>query len=182
MSAACRLRRSVAPPIKMAAVTDPLPAIDPGRAALRMMTTSRASSSRLSDPKPLLARRGPSDRARQAPRRPDRYVRVALEDADFAAAASTSMMAKRVAAAGRALHADSPATQVHDAVAPQEGDIIVRKSGRRLLEDRSRRAAAGGKRSHLPSASGHPRSRPALQALLEIFREGCHSVSRMDGR
>jgi nicotinamidase-related amidase len=56
------------------------------------------------------------------------YVRVAFEDADYAAVPSTSKMAARVAAAGRALHNESPATAVHDHVAPETGDIIVRKT------------------------------------------------------
>jgi nicotinamidase-related amidase len=37
-------------------------------------------------------------------------------------------MAQTVAAAGRPLHSDSPATAVHDCVAPEPGDIVVRKT------------------------------------------------------
>lgn len=37
-------------------------------------------------------------------------------------------MAYTVAAAGRVLHSDSPATAVHDHVTPEPGDIIVRKT------------------------------------------------------
>ena len=56
------------------------------------------------------------------------YVRVAFEDADFAAIPPTSRMASRVAQAGEAFHADSPATAVHERLAPREGDIVVRKT------------------------------------------------------
>jgi nicotinamidase-related amidase len=56
------------------------------------------------------------------------YVRVAFEDSDFAAIPSTNKMFERVAAMGNAVHSQSPATAVHEHVAPQEGDIVVRKT------------------------------------------------------
>ena len=55
------------------------------------------------------------------------YVRVAFTDADFAAIPATSRMGARVATSARAFHDDSPTTAVHDRVAPQDGDIVVRK-------------------------------------------------------
>jgi len=55
------------------------------------------------------------------------YVRVAFEDADLESFPPTSGMGKRVGASGRALHNDSPSTAVHERVAPEPGDIIVRK-------------------------------------------------------
>ena len=55
------------------------------------------------------------------------YVRVAFEDADFDAMPETSGMAARVSSRREAMRADAPGTQVHDAVAPEDGDIIVRK-------------------------------------------------------
>ena len=56
------------------------------------------------------------------------YVRVAFEDADYAAIPATSMMGTRVAGAGRAFHADSPSTAIDDRIAPQPGDMLVRKT------------------------------------------------------
>jgi nicotinamidase-related amidase len=56
------------------------------------------------------------------------YVRVAFTDADYDAMPATSGMAASVRAYGRAMHADSPATAVHGDVAPEPGDIIVRKT------------------------------------------------------
>ena len=56
------------------------------------------------------------------------YVRVAFEDADFAAIPPTSRMAARAAKAGTTFHADSPSTAVHERLAPQAGDIVVRKT------------------------------------------------------
>ena len=55
------------------------------------------------------------------------YVRVAFDDADLEAFPPTSGMGKRVGASGRALHNDSPNTAVHERVAPEPGDIVVRK-------------------------------------------------------
>lgn len=55
------------------------------------------------------------------------YVRVAFEDADFDAIPATSRMGQRVGASAEAFHDNSPNTAVHDRVAPEPGDIIVRK-------------------------------------------------------
>ena len=51
-----------------------------------------------------------------------------LEDADFDAIPPASQFAGLVAQSGRAMHADSPATAVHESVAPEPGDIVVRKT------------------------------------------------------
>jgi nicotinamidase-related amidase len=56
------------------------------------------------------------------------YVRVAFNDADVAAMPASNKMANRVAAAGKNLHNDSPATAIHDDLAPEPGDIVVRKT------------------------------------------------------
>jgi nicotinamidase-related amidase len=56
------------------------------------------------------------------------YVRVAFTDGDLDNLPETSGMAKTVGPERRAgFHADHPATQIHDSIAPQEGDIVVRK-------------------------------------------------------
>jgi nicotinamidase-related amidase len=57
------------------------------------------------------------------------YVRVGFADGDLDDAPETSGMAANVTEERRAMfHADAPTTQVHDAIAPQEGDIVVRKT------------------------------------------------------
>jgi nicotinamidase-related amidase len=56
------------------------------------------------------------------------YVRVAFEDADLEAIPPTSGMGARVRTSADALRNDSPNTAVHDRVAPQDGDIVVRKT------------------------------------------------------
>ncbi|MGO8905197.1 MAG: cysteine hydrolase family protein [Solirubrobacteraceae bacterium] len=55
------------------------------------------------------------------------YVCVAFDDADYEAIPGRSAMA-RVATAGRALHVDSPTTAIHEDIAPEPGDIVVRKT------------------------------------------------------
>lgn len=56
------------------------------------------------------------------------YVRVAFEDADFKAIPPTSRMGARVATSADAFRNDSPTTAVHERVAPENGDIVVRKT------------------------------------------------------
>lgn len=56
------------------------------------------------------------------------YVRVGFDDGELDGVPATSGMAANITDERRAIfHADAPATQVHDAIAPQEGDIVVRK-------------------------------------------------------
>jgi nicotinamidase-related amidase len=102
-------------------------AIDPQRTALLVMDYQPGIVDMLDAPEPLLARaREAIDLVRRAGGHVG-YVRVAFEDADFDAVPPSSAMGARVASARQAMHADAPTTQVHDAVAPQAGDIVVRK-------------------------------------------------------
>jgi nicotinamidase-related amidase len=56
------------------------------------------------------------------------YVRVAFTDEDFASIPPTSRMGARVGTSPQAFHDDSPTTAVHESVAPEPGDIVVRKT------------------------------------------------------
>ncbi len=56
------------------------------------------------------------------------YVRVAFTDADFEAIPPTSRIGARVGTSAQPFHDDSPATAVHASVAPNDGDIVVRKT------------------------------------------------------
>jgi nicotinamidase-related amidase len=57
------------------------------------------------------------------------FVRVGFDDADFDAMPAHSAMASRITPESRvALHADSPHTAIHDSIAPEPGDIVVRKT------------------------------------------------------
>jgi nicotinamidase-related amidase len=100
------------------------PAIDPRRTALLVMDYQAGILDRLDDAETLLACAAEAiavvrDRGGQIG-----YVRVAFEDADYAAAPPHS----RFASVGPEMHSDSPATAIHDRVAPEPGDIIVRKT------------------------------------------------------
>ncbi len=56
------------------------------------------------------------------------YVRVAFADGELESAPASSSMAANITPERRAMmHADAPSTQIHDAIAPQPGDIVVRK-------------------------------------------------------
>jgi nicotinamidase-related amidase len=100
------------------------PAIDPRRTALLVMDYQAGIVDRLGDAEPLLSCVADAialvrDRGGQIG-----YVRVAFDDPDYAAVPAHS----RFAAIGPELHSDSPATAIHDRVAPEPGDITVRKT------------------------------------------------------
>jgi nicotinamidase-related amidase len=102
--------------------------IDPRRAALLVMDYQNGIVGMLGEPDDLLSR---AEAAIATARRAGAhvgYVRVAFEDADLEAFPPTSGMGQRVSASGQALHSDSPNTAVHERVAPQDGDIVVRKT------------------------------------------------------
>ena len=102
--------------------------LDPSRTALLVMDYQRGVLDRLPESDtPLDA----AARAIEMVRRAGgliAYVRVAFDDADFDAIPETSRMGQRVAAAGRSFHIDSPATQIHARIAPEPGDLVVRKT------------------------------------------------------
>ena len=109
-------------------MTNALPAIDARHCALLVMDYQNAIVARLSDPGTLLTRM--ADAIALVRRHGGRigYVRVAFDDADYGAVPPHSRFANLVARTGHAFHHDSPATAVHDQVAPEPGDIIVRKT------------------------------------------------------
>lgn len=109
-------------------MSHPLPAIDPARAALLVMDYQAGILDQLPGGPELLTRAAETiGRARRAGAQVG-FVRVAFEDADYDGIPPTSMMGARIASAGRAFHADSPATAIPEQVAPEAGDIVVRKT------------------------------------------------------
>jgi nicotinamidase-related amidase len=109
-------------------VTDDRPAIDPGRSALLVMDYQAGILDRLPQADELLARAAETIALVRGLGGQIGYVRVAFEDADYADIPATSMMGARVASAGRTFRNDSPATAIHDRIAPEPGDIVVRKT------------------------------------------------------
>jgi nicotinamidase-related amidase len=110
-------------------MTDAPPPVDPRATALLVMDYQAGILSRVSDSAALLER---AARAIAAIRRAGGqvgYVRVAFEAADLEAMPATSVMAGAVAARGpAALHSDAPATAIDPQIAPEPGDIVVRKT------------------------------------------------------
>jgi len=101
----------------------------PAAAALVIMDYQTGILSRLGDgADPLVARTVEAIAAARAAGAEVAYVRVAFTDEDLESFPATSAMGARVAAAGRAMHADAPETQIDDRIAPQPGDVVVRKS------------------------------------------------------
>lgn len=102
--------------------------LDPRRTALLVMDYQNGVVSQITDSAALLDRvadaiatvRGQGGRVG--------YVRVAFDDADYAAIPPSSQFASIVRAAGRAYDTGSPQTAVHDRLAPRSGDIVVRKT------------------------------------------------------
>ena len=108
-------------------MTDPTPALDPGRTALLVMDYQNGIVDMLGEPDDLLSRAADAIALVRGRGGAVGYVRVAFEHADFAAIPPTSGMGARVGTSPEAFHNDSPGTAVHDRVAPEPGDIIVRK-------------------------------------------------------
>jgi nicotinamidase-related amidase len=102
--------------------------IDPRRTALLLMDYQSGILSRLGDAADLLERAAQAIAVVRGRGGQIGYVRVAFEDADYEAIPAHSHFAPLLAAAGPAMHADSPATAVHARIAPEPGDIVVRKT------------------------------------------------------
>jgi nicotinamidase-related amidase len=103
-------------------------AIDPATTALLVMDYQQGIVAMIEDPEPLLDRAADAIARMRAHGGRVGYVRVAFTDADLAAFPPTSGMGARVSAGPEALRDDAPATAIHERVAPQQGDIIVRKT------------------------------------------------------
>jgi nicotinamidase-related amidase len=101
--------------------------IDPQRAALLVMDYQNGIVDMLGEPDDLLTLATDAIATVRRAGGNVGYVRVAFEDADLEAFPPTSRMGQRVGASPKAFHNDSPSTAMHDRVAPEPGDIIVRK-------------------------------------------------------
>ena len=101
---------------------------NPARCAVLAMDLQESILGFLQDPSALLSTvRSVIDAVRQAGGQAS-YVRVGFLPADVGAFPEHSAMGARIRAAGPNMHADSPMTAVHRAVAPRPGDIVVRKT------------------------------------------------------
>jgi nicotinamidase-related amidase len=101
--------------------------LDPSRTALLVMDYQPGILNRLEDPDALAAKaRKAIDTLREAGATIG-YVRVAFTEEELEAMPDSAPMARVKQMPAGSMSADSPTTQVDERVAPQEGDIIVRK-------------------------------------------------------
>jgi nicotinamidase-related amidase len=104
----------------------PTTGFDPKRTALLVMDYQNGIVGRLADPGPLVDRvRGTIGEVR-AHGGTIGYVRVAFTDDDYATVPATNATFA-AAAESRAMKDDDPSTQIVDPLAPERGDIVVRK-------------------------------------------------------
>jgi nicotinamidase-related amidase len=104
------------------------PRLDPARTALLVMDYQAGILGRLPGADALVERAAGAVASVRRAGGTVGYVRVAFTEADLAALPANSPMAVRVAGSGSAMHDDSPLTQVDERVAPEPGDVVVRKT------------------------------------------------------
>src|SRR4029077_7715003 len=101
--------------------------VDVEHAVLLVMDFQPGIVERVADAEALLERAAGAIATARARRMAVGYVRVAFEDPDYDAVPPTNKIFARLAE-GRVNHVDSPAAAVHDRLAPEPGDIVVRKT------------------------------------------------------
>jgi len=108
-------------------VDENTPAIDPRHSALLVMDYQAGIVGRIAEADELLARmRAAIDVARERGMTVG-YVRVALTDEERDAVPERNKTFSALASLGSGMQADAPETAIHDALAPEPGDIVVRK-------------------------------------------------------
>jgi nicotinamidase-related amidase len=108
-------------------VADLAPTIDPQHSALLVMDYQVGILARMPNVEELLAKVAGVITLARRHGMPIGYVRVAFDDADYAALSANNKGLAGVAAARRMYDGD-PDTAIHELVAPEAGDIIVRKT------------------------------------------------------
>lgn len=108
-------------------MTDVTPAIDPQRAVLLVMDYQSGIVGRVQDADALLTRARSAIASARERGIAVGYVRVAFADADYDAMPATNNTFAAIAG-GRQMREESPETEVHAAVRPEPGDIVVRKT------------------------------------------------------
>ena len=108
-------------------MTSPAPALDPKHMALLVMDFQRGVVERIAESDALLTRVQQAivdvrDRGGTIA-----YVRVAFTEADWAAIPPANAIFSRVRE-NRLMHDEDPSTAIVDRLAPQPGDIVVRKT------------------------------------------------------
>jgi nicotinamidase-related amidase len=107
--------------------TDQTPPLAAGHTALLLMDYQVGIVARVPQPDELVERARVAVDLVRAWGGQVGYVRVAFEDEDFDVP-ETSRMGKTLRGSGQAFHADSPTTAVDGRLAPEPGDVVVRKT------------------------------------------------------
>jgi nicotinamidase-related amidase len=108
-------------------LTSPAPALDPKHTALLVMDFQYGVVERMPRLGPLLARVQQAIADVRDHGGTIAYVRVAFTEADWTAIPPANAIFARVGE-NRLMHHEDPATAIHDQLAPQPGDIVVRKT------------------------------------------------------
>lgn len=98
--------------------------IDPARTALLVMDYQHGTLGRLPEADALLTRAQETIALLRSRGVTIGYVRVGFADGEQPGGRMGKLITPEVLPI---LHADAPATQIHDRIAPQDGDIVVRK-------------------------------------------------------
>ncbi|MFE4958194.1 cysteine hydrolase family protein [Streptomyces sp. NPDC056653] len=106
--------------------TPVLPTIDPKRTALLAMDFQNGIVASVAEPDALVERVGGAIADVRATGGTIGYVRVAFTEDDWAAVPATNKTFSGVAAA-KMMHHEDAATQIDERIAPEDGDIVVRK-------------------------------------------------------
>jgi nicotinamidase-related amidase len=108
-------------------MTTSTPALDPQRTALLVMDFQQGVLQRISGLEPLLGRVQGAIADVRDHGGTIGYVRVAFTEQDWAAIPAANLVFAR-AAQDRMMREEDPATAIDDSLAPQPGDIVVRKT------------------------------------------------------
>ncbi|MGW6361668.1 cysteine hydrolase family protein [Streptomyces sp. NPDC055092] len=107
--------------------TPALPTIDPQRTALLAMDFQNGIVAAVSEPDALVERVGGAIAGVRAAGGTIGYVRVAFTEDDWATVPETNKTFSGVAAA-KMMHHEDAATQIDERIAPEDGDLVVRKN------------------------------------------------------
>jgi len=108
-------------------MSSPMPAPDPKRTARLVMDFQQGIVRRIPGPDPLLGRVRQAIADVREHGGTIAYVRVAFTEEDWAAVPPANAIFAP-ASRNRMMHHEDPATAIHDSLAPQPGDIVVRKT------------------------------------------------------
>jgi nicotinamidase-related amidase len=108
-------------------MSTPGSALDPKRTALLVMDFQRGITGRMPGLDPLIARVRQAIADVREHGGTIGYVRVAFTEDDWAAVPAANKVFAQ-AAQNRMMHHEDPATVIHDDLAPEPGDIVVRKT------------------------------------------------------